>query len=246
MKCIDILLGRPVAVVAVMAITVLGVMDELTWRVNAIIVLGIVMVTHSIAGYLREQRIGHKLERNYRRVSRRTLDLLVELSDLTAEKVRPWIIELYLPRYRRTLRRRWPFVVKRDLFRELSITLGAPPMSPAMIDGGHELFGECLEHGSRALWWDRGVANLDLGHDNDADRLSEETNDELRSAFGMVAVWPLVGRLGRNCMGLMIIHTNRDVEMTTMVLGAFRQQRAGLKLRNAVSDMHNWMQADGQ
>lgn len=47
-------------------------------------------------------------------------------------------------------------------------------------------------------------------------------------------------------MGLMIIHTNRDVEATTMVLGAFRQQRASWKLQNAVSDMHNWMQVNGQ
>ena len=238
MKWADIVFGRPMAVAATMAIPIVGFRDEIGWREITIGGLCLLVILHSVASYVREQRVGYRLGRNYMRVWRRTLDLVVELSHFTAENPRPWIVELYLPRYERTLRWRWPFVVKRTLWRELPVSLGIPLASRPVIDGEHELFGECFAKGNSVLWWDSRFVSMDLDCDNHFDRLTADTNAELQEMFGMVAVWPLVDKMGRGCMGLLIIHTSRDAEMTTTVLGAFRRKRTRFGVGNAASDIY--------
>lgn len=243
MKWRDVLLGRTVTVAAMIAITVLGFKEEFGWQERTIIGLGVLMILQSGAAAIRERMGTYRLGRRYPKVLRRVLDLMVDLSELTAGNPRPWIVELYLPRHEWTLRSRPPFLWKRTLWREMSATLGVPPVSPSAIDSGHALFGECFTEGGRVLWWDPGIANCEVDLDNRFGKLREATNDKLKEMFGMLGVWAIVDDRGRDCEGLLVIHTNRDVERTTQVLGALGRTRARYRVMNAVKDVHEQMRA---
>ena len=244
MKWRDVLLGRTVAMAGTVAIAVLGLdfSDGFGWQERAIFGLGALMVLQSGVAAIRERSGAYRLGQRYMKVWRRALDLMVDLSDLTANNPRPWIVELYLPRYEWRVSRRRPFFRKQTLLREMSATLGVPPVSRPGINVGHELFGKCFRLGGSMLWWDPAVTNGDADCENQFEQLGDATNDGLKQIFGMLGVWALVDDLGHGCEGLLVIHTDRDVERTTTVLGALAHTRARDRVMRAVRDVHGQIQ----
>ena len=231
--------GRPTLVLSTVGLTILvGNLDRsLSW----ILGLACFIVLHSIVNWRRDQRASGRLGRNSEVIQRRVLRLIADLSDLTAREFDLWMIDLYVPRRSMALSTSAPFVAKKKLVRELSIALTDVRALPPEIELDHVLFGPCFSKSQFAIWWDDDLVGVSMGDNNKWHEIDKEDNDKLGEMFGMTCVNPIVDGLGKQCRGLLIVHTRPDSEIATKALGALNQPEGIRRLVGACEDIHGYI-----
>lgn len=235
----DLLWGRPTLVIATVGLTILvGNLDQsLSW----ILGLACFIVLHSIVNWRRDRGVSGRLGRNYEIVQRRVLRLIADLSDLTAREFDLWMVDLYVPRRSMALSTCAPFVTKKNLVRELSLALTDVRVLPPEIELNHIFFGPCFSGSQSGIWWDDNLVGASMGDNNKWHEIDNVVNDELGEMFGVICVNPIVDGLGKQCRGLLIVHTKPDSEITTKALGALTQSEGIRRLAGACEDIHSYI-----
>lgn len=197
------------------------------------------IILHALMSWSRERRLSNRLGYNYEDIQGRVLHLISDLSDLTAREFDLWMVDLYLIRSSVALSLQPPFLFKRTLVRELSLALTDVRVVPFEIELDHGLFGSCFTQCQTGLWWDVELAQLHVGDGNLWHKLDEHSNSKLRKIYGSVSVNPVVDALGRRCLGLLVVHTRHDFEITTKALGALGQSEGKRRLAGACRGIHS-------
>ena len=239
----DLLWGRPTLVITTVGLTILvGNLDRsLPW----ILGLACFIVLHSVVNWRRDRRVSGRLGRNTEFIQRRVLRLIADLSDLTAREFDLWMIDLYVPRRSLALSTSAPFVTKMKLVRELSLALTDVRALPPEFELSHVLLGPCFSKSQSAIWWDDDLVGVSTVDNNKWHEIDSVGNDELREMFGMICVNPIVDGLGKQCRGLLIVHTRPDSEITTKALGALKQPEGVRRLAGACEDIHGYIGMNG-
>ena len=231
----DLLWSRPTSVAATAGLAVAGLVgnSERPW----IWILGFAtfMITHEIVNFRRTRNISNRLGRKYEIVQRRMLRLISDLSELTAREFDLWMVDLYLPPSSFTPSARSRVVVK--LTRELSLTLTDARAVPTDIGLDHALFGRCFGESCSGLWWDIDLKMSSSGN-NLWHTFHEVVNNRLQETYGVISVNPVVDDLGRDCRGLLVVHTKRDSEIATKALGVLTEPKGIRRLAEACHDIH--------
>ena len=231
--------AKPTSVIATIVLTVVLAFGSLTGRSNWpwswIVALSAFIVLHSIVGWVLER---NRLGRNYEGILRRTLHLVADLAELTGGRFDLWMVDLYLPRNLWKLSAQWPFVGERKLVRALSVALTDVSKAPVTIDLNHNLFGPCFTRSESRLWWDINLAELDGARQNHWYHLADPINRELRTIFGAISIQPVVDSVGKDCRGLLIVHTVNDPEIATTALSGINQSRGRRHLAGAREGIH--------
>ena len=231
----DLLWSRPTSVAATAGLAIAGLVGNSDRPWIWILGFAIFMVTHEFVNFRRERNISNRLGRKYEIVQRRMLRLISDLSDLTAREFDLWVIDLYLPPSSFTPSAR-PHVAF-ELTRELSLALTDARAVPPDIRSDHALFGRCFGESCSGLWWDVGLKMSSSGN-NLWDTFHETVNSQLQKTYGVISVNPVVDDLGKNCRGLLVVHTNRDPVIATKALGVLTEPQGIRRLAEACHDIH--------
>ena len=234
----DLVLGRPIKVVATVILGFLGVIGSLGWPWAWILALGccVVIVSHELIFYRWEWSRSNRLGRSHGIILDRVLTLIADLSDLTAREFDLWVVDLYLPQRSSILSRK--HLHKLDL--SLHIALTDVRNVSNKIDLDHKLFGPCFNEHRSELWWD--VALAPSSEENQWERLDDSNNDQIRKVYGVISVNPVIDNLRENCRGLLVVHAARDPEIVTKVLGALTYPEGKRRVAAACVDIHNYLQ----
>ena len=232
MNWLNLLFSRPILVLATLALTVaefIGTADR-PW--NWIIGICIFILIHEFVNWKREKNTSNRLKRNYESIQRRVLRLIADLSELTAKEYDLWMVDLYVPR-------------SSKLIRELSIALTDVRIPLHEISLNHGLFGRCFKESRRGLWWNIELIPQSINTLQSEDHIfidkSDYANIELKQIYGVISVHPIVNALGKNCLGLLVVHTKRDSETATKALGSLTQSMGIRRLAEACHDIHDQM-----
>ena len=242
MRLWNLLWARPTSVIATISLMVVLAFPSLTgrsdWSWTWIGVLFAFIVFHSIVGWVQERSTLNRLGYNYEGILRRTLHLVSDLAELTGDRFDLWMVDLYVPRYSWKLSTDWPFVLEKQLVRALSVALTDVSKAPVTIDLKHDLFGPCFSQSESRLWWDINLAELNGARQNHWHRLRDPINAKLRTMFGAVSIQPIVDSVGKDCRGLLIVHTVNDPEIATKALSGLTQSRGRRHLAGAREGIH--------
>ena len=241
MKWTDLLWGRPTFVIATVCLMLFGLRGNPDWQWAWIPVIASFAILHSIVNWLRERSISAGIGRNYEFLQRRVLRLIANLSELTASKFDLWMVDLYVPRRRIGWSTRPPFVPKKKFVRELTSALTDDRVLPSEIELNHVFFGACFANVQPGIWWDDRLVKLPIEKDNRWHDMDKKVNEELGALFGVVGVNPIVDGLGKQCRGLLIVHTRPDSEVATIAAGALAQSKGGRHLAEACEDIHSYI-----
>ena len=227
MNWFNILFSRPILVVATLALTVAELIGTADRPWNWIVGICIFILIHEIVNWRIEKNISNRLKRNYESIQRRVLRLIADLADLTANEYDLWMVDLYVPR-------------SSKLVRELSIALTDVRIPLHEIQLNHELFGRCFKEPREGLWWN--IELVPQSEDrNSWNKLSPLVNYELKQIYGAISVYPIVNSLGKNCLGLLVVHTGCDSETATKALGALTHPMGIRRLAETCHDIHDQM-----
>ncbi len=154
----DLLWGRVTrtAATVILAIvsTVGGTHRPWPWIIGAAAFL----VVHSVVSATRDRSIVRRLGRDYDRVLTRVLQVVSDLGEIAADRYGLWIVDLYVPESRWSLKRAWPPLQRhRELSRQLSISLADARAQPPFIDPTVGPHGEAYSKSRPVLWIDEGV-----------------------------------------------------------------------------------------
>ena len=241
MKWSDLLWGRPTVAMATIGLTLFGLSGNPDRPWAWILGFASFVILHSIVNWLRERSVSAGIGRNYEFLQRRILRLIANLSELTASKFDLWMVDLYVPRWRNGWSSRPPYISKKKLVRELTSALTDDRVLPAEIEVNHLFFGSCFANVQPGIWWDDRLVKLSKDDDNRWHEMDEKANEELGALFGVVRVNPIVDGLGKQCRGLLIVHTRPDTEVATKAAGALAQSKGGRHLAEACEDIHTYI-----
>lgn len=239
MKWSEFLWGRVTLSAATVGLAIASLFEasERPWM--WIYALASFIILHAIVSWSRERRLSNRLGYNYEDIQGRLLHLISDLSDLTAREFDLWMVDLYLIRSSITLSIRPPFFFKQTLVRELSLALTDVRAVPLKVELDHGLFGPCFTQRQTGLWWDVDLTQMHIGDGNLWHKFEDQINGKLRETYGAVSVNPVADVLGRHCLGLLVVHTKRDLEVATKALGALAQPEGMRRLAGACRDVHS-------
>ena len=232
----DLLLGRPILVLATLGLSIAGLWGNLERPWKWILGLAGFIILHEVVNFVREKSVSSRLGRNYEVVQRRVLRLISDLSDLTAREFDLWMVDLYLPQRSFSLFTR-PHIVVR-LVRKLSLALTDVRTVPLEFRLDDRLFGKCFSYARPGCWWDVSLAQQS-SEENLWYKLDTVVNTQLQETYGAISAYPVVNDLGKDCRGLLVVHTKRDSEIATKAVGALTQSEGIRRLAGACHDIHS-------
>ena len=234
------MLTRSIRVVATVALAFLGVIGNpdqyWVWIVASLCVVVIMVI--EIVNYRRTQHGENRLGRSYEAILGRVLNLIADLSDLTAREFDLWVVDLYLPSHPSAMSLQTRI---RKLELSLHIALTDVRSVRSEIDLERQFFGRCFTERQSDIWWD--IALAPTTEENRWGGLDCRDNDNIRTEYGVVSVNPVVNALGRDCRGLLMVHARGDAEAVTKVLSALRQSEGKRRIAAACFDIHNYLRA---
>ena len=240
MRWPDLLWGRVTLAIATVALAVAGSIEQ-TQRPWTIFGPAGFIILHAFVNWLRERRLASRLGRNYEEIQRRVLRLIADLSVFTGHAFDLWMVDLYLPRWSLLVLSRGSLSFakpKKRFVRELSLALTDVRTVPLEIEMSHGLFGLCFAQPQPRLWWDRSLAQTHTEANNFWDELDHSVNVKLKETYGVISVNPVADSLGRDCLGLLVVHTKRDSEVATKALGVLAESGGMRGLAEACHDIH--------
>jgi len=196
------------------------------------IACALVVALFEIIASRQEARPESRLGQNYEMVLSRVLNLISDLSDLTAREFDLWVVDLYLPRPAFASFRR-NHVSELEL--SMHVTLTDVRTVPNRIEPCH-FFGRCFADSQPKLWWD--IRLEPSSGENSWQTLNGGDNNEMAESYGVVSVNPVIDNLGRECRGLLVVHAKRDREIVTKVLGVLQQPEGRRRVAAACLDIH--------
>jgi hypothetical protein len=195
------------------------------------------IVVHTAVNAARDQSIVRRLGRDYDRVQRRAVQVVSDLGQLAAEKYDLWMVDLYVPASRWSLRRQWPFVTRsRELRRELSVALIDARPQPPVVDIAAGPHGECFTSGEPLMWFDPGQHAA--SHNNRWPQYDNDVNAKLASIYGVLSLTPVVDQLGKNCNGVLAVHVQPEGDIAVQAMGVLRSQEGLHRLQNACIELN--------
>ena len=214
-------LSRPVVVVATVVLALLGVIGNPNrpWVWILATACALVVVLFEIIAWRQEAGAESHLGQNYEMVLSRVLNLISDLSDLTAREFDLWVVDLYLPQRAFTWSRRNRVS---ELELSMHVTLTDVRTVPNRIEPCH-FFGRCFADRQPKLWWD--IRLEPSSGENSWQSLNGGDNNKMAESYGVVSVNPVIDNLGRECRGLLVVPAKRDPEIVTKVLGVLLQTR---------------------
>ena len=185
----------------------------------------------------REWRRSDGLGTNYRNIVERVMRLIADLSTMTAGRFDLWVVDVYLPRSSITF-----LPPKRVCNLQLSLHVALKDVRkvPSKIESDHVLFRRCFNEHRSELWWDASFAPT--SEENLWELLDANDNDQIRTRYGVISVFPLIDNLGKNCCGLLVVHAARDAEIVTAVLGALKDAEGKRRVTGACYDIYNQLE----
>lgn len=231
--------GRPASAIAAVGLAIAGLWDDVDRPWALILIFASFLVIHASINYVRDKKLSIVLGRNYASVQGRILRLLADLAEITAGEYELWTVDVYLPEKRFSRSSLWFRAAKLSL--ELSVSLTDRRPTLVNIEPGDRFFWECFDTARSKLWWDPSLVQTSNGG-NFFSKLDDASNKRLKEYCGVVGAYPVVNHLGKDCCGLLIVHTRRDTEMAVKALGALQSSESNRRLNEACKDVHEKLQ----
>lgn len=195
------------------------------------------IIVHTAVSAVRRQSIVRRLGRDYDRVQRRAVQVVADLGQLAADNFDLWMIDLYLPRWRFRVKKNWPFIArKRELSRQLSISLIDARPQPPTVDAVTGPHGQCFSVPVPLVWFNEEGHKQSI--DNAWGSFDQQMNADLGKVYGVLSVSPLVDQLGKNCVGVLAIHVEPDAEKALRARGALRSAEGRRRINNACVELN--------
>ena len=223
---------KKIKVLATVILAVLGVIGspDRIWMPILAIFCGFVIV---LLEFMSHRRESNRLGRSHEIVLGRVLNLIADLSDMSARKFDLWVVDLYLPR-RPLLRKQ-----VRELELSLHISLADVRTVSNKIELDHKFFGFCFREHLSELWWDPAL--VPSTKENRWERLEDSDNNQIRAEYGVISVNPVIDNLREDCRGLLVVHAARDSEIATNVLTVLTHPEGKRRVAAACVDIHNYL-----
>lgn len=230
--------GRPIVAVATCVLALLGILGnpDKRWVWILAVFCAVVIVLWEGMAWRREASAKGRLGASYEVVVNRVLSLIADLSDLTAGKFDLWVVDLYLPQASLLRGKRYR---RGDLELFMHVTLGDVRAVPPSVTRVH-FIGRCFSQRAGRLWWDRSVGPS--SGENCWRELTSAQNKEMAGSYGVASVNPVVDNLGKNCIGVLVVHAKREEEVVRKVLGALQQDEGKRRVAAACLDIHGHLQ----
>ena len=234
----NLIRSRPVKVIPTAVLALFGVIGnpDRKWVLFLALACFCATVLFEFNSYQWERNKSDRLGDSYKKILGRVLNLIADLSELTAGRFDLWAVDLYLPQRRPLFAR--PRASQLEL--TLHVALTDVRAVPNQIGSDHRFFGRCFDERRPELWWDATLAPS--SPENRWESLEGDNNEELQSEYGVISANPVVDEVRGDCRGLLVIHAMRDAEVATMVLGALTQSKGKRRIAAACLDIYNYLQ----
>ena len=220
---------------AVLAIASLAGGDDRQWA--WVIGSASFIVIHAAVGHYREQSVARRLGRDYDRVQRRAVQIVADLAQLAADQFDLWMVDVYLPRRRVSLKRARPFIERpMTLERQLSVSLIDTRVQPPVVSASEGPHGLCFSSKRPLLWFDEPAGTIST--DNSATSFLPAMNADLAAAYGALSVSPINDQLGKRCLGVLAVHVEPEADKALRALGALRSAEGRRRLTNACVELN--------
>lgn len=240
----NLIWGPYTITVAGAALAVISLLSDDNRPWYLIIAIVCFIAVHSAVGFATDRSIVRRLGRKYDSVQRRTLQLVADLGELVGGQFDLWMVDLYLVRRDCLVSRRSPFLVlRRQLSRELSVSLVEVSTQPAVLDVGSELHGKCIESKETIVWYDEEFLGVP---DDESERsvanewrfLPQLRNEEIGDTYGLVTLSPVMDHLGKGCVGVLVVHIKPERDKALRARGALLSAEGRRRVHNAGVDLH--------
>ena len=161
------------------------------------------------------------------------MHLIRDLAELSGRRYDLWIIDVYLKRDVWRLCRSWPFLQKRVLERQLSMSLADVTKLPSRVRLKGNLFGRCFDGVKEGIWWDPEMVTAEVEGRSSIVNLAGDVEQSLPEWCAVVKVWPITDRRRQRCRGLLVVHAKREIEVATKALGVLAATSADRYLQRA-------------
>lgn len=198
---------------------------------------GAFIVVHNAVGASRDKNIVRRLGRDYERVQRQLLQLVVNLGNLAAQNYALWMVDIYLPQRKWSLAWSWRCARRHVLLsREFSVALLDPRALASTLDPEVGPHGESFSHSRPILWFNESVGKKVT--DNAWCRYEQGANAQLANDYGLLYVSPLANKLDKDCVGVLAVHVTTDVASVIQALGAINSRPGRQFIKNASIELN--------
>lgn len=240
---LEVLASKLTLAAATVALTIASSVsgDDRPWK--WIVGSAAVIVAHAWVTARRDRDVIRRLGKDYDRVQRRVLQVVADLGALAGDQYALWMVDLYVAESRVATQRSWPWIHRpQRLIRALSVSLIDARPQPPVIAVGQVGHGACFTESVPLLWFEQGQVP-DPVQENPWPTYTDDDNKELSSAYGVLALQPVVDQLDRNCLGVLAVHVAPSPDATVKALGVLRSTDGRRRLRDAAVDLNGWLSA---
>lgn len=233
--------------VATVGLAIFGLMEGMDRPWPIIVVAASFIVVHSLVNSISTDNIATRLGKQYDDVQRRSVQVIADLGQLAGDHFGTWIVDLYLCRSKWQLSFRWPLVEhKRELSRQLSVSLLEVSEEPSIVSLTDGIHGECFKTKSAQVWLnDNGIQGENVESDVSSGNRQYVPNDaeltEMSTQYGVLNVAPIEDQLKRNCLGVLAVHVKAGREELLRARGVILSTEGRRRIHNACVDLHGML-----
>ena len=233
--------------VATVGLAIFGFMerDKRPWPL--IILVALFLVVHSLVNAAAGHNVVARLGNRYDDIQRRSVQVVADLGQLAGDHFGSWIVDLYLFKSNSRGIARWPFLErKRELSRQLSVSLLEVSEEPSTVSLDDGVYGKCFNTTKPLVWLnDASFGGLDdaanLNGSNLWHSLSDNENTEMSSQYGVLSVSPIVDQLNRHCLGVLAVHVKAGRDELVRARGAIVSIEGRRRVHNACVDLYGML-----
>lgn len=220
-------------------LTLLSFLDKNNrlWMWILVILVAIFMFIHTVVGVLRAQDMVRRLGKRYDEIQRNAVQIIAGLGDLSGNHFGLWMVDLYLPSRHWYFMWRIPFIgCKWELSRQLAVSLTDISSEKPSCNLETSLHGQCFTSAEAINRYNKEYLSC---LDNSNWRSFDETrNLELASKYGILSLSPIVDQLGRNCVGVLVVHVKPQEDKMRRAIGVLDSYRGQRLIHNACIALH--------
>lgn len=241
---IRIIWGPITATAATVGLAVLGFSDGDNRPWPLIACIASFLVLHSLINSVARRNLVARLGGRYADLQRRALQLVADLSSLGKNQYDLWMVDLYLHRRGYHWTPRWPFLVRRrELSRELSVSLLEVSDEPTEVNLDTGIYATCFELSRSLYWFNEDELGTSGGTVSISDRnlwrsLSEQENSEAASRYGLLSAAPIVNQLGKKCIGVLAVHVKPERHKSFEAHSVITSEEGRRDMHNACVELH--------
>lgn len=227
------------ASIAAVYLAVEGLVDQQKRSGAGILAAAVFLGVSSVVSFIQEQSLTRRMTRINVRINQHLTSLIGNMGEIS--DYHPWKVEFYSAHWRLRLTRRRPWILRRVLVRQASVSIVSTMAlhdSRALLEDGP--IGLCFTEQRQAVWLspDAGIAA------NPADsylRMSAAINAQLLSECGAMRAAPVASRLDADCIGVLVVHV--EPQFGPRLGGTVLGDACARRLRQAAVDLHQIVRA---